>query len=137
MPQSLARMVSDFGLNAHQVHAVLFILVLGAVFLLRRAIVRLLSWAVKMLLTAAALVALVGGVVMAFRLGPTVGAIAAALAVLFVIVAGRFRRNAPERSAGGDSAYQDDVDRMRRDRQRREEERMRRVHAETNRRNPW
>ena len=134
----LTHLAAEIGLSPRQAAGAVFALTALCVFFVRRAIFRTLAWVIKVLFGVAFLAGIAGGVFLAYqRFGAMVGTGAAAVAVAFIFLAGRMGGGASGSSTGSGWASQDDDDRQRRDDQLREDERVRRVHDEAIRRNPW
>lgn len=111
----------------------------GAVslFLLRRLIFRSLAWVLTVIFCTALLAGMAGGVSLAYeRSGFLVGTAAVAVAVAFLFLASRMI-GPTENTSDADWISQDEESRQRREWQRRDDERNRRLHEELRRRNPW
>lgn len=134
----LTHLAAEVGLSPRQVAGAVLALAVIGVFLMRRVIYRAIAWFMRLLVGVAFLAGIAWGVLVAYqRFGAMVGTGAAAVAAAFIFLVSRVSSVPSGGSADSDWAAQDDEDRQRREWQLREDERMRQVHDEAIRRNPW
>ena len=132
--------LSKVGIPSQQLSGAIFVTAAVCVLLLRRVIFRAVVWVVKMVFCLVLLIVIVGGVILAYQyFGAMIGTGAIALAVAFIVLAGRSSPRPGKGTAYNDNywAEQQDVGRLQREHHYRENERIRHVHEDSRRRNPW
>lgn len=136
----LARVTLPAGISSEQLALALGLVVLMAIFFLRRPIFQLVKLLFKVVFTFAFLVAILSGMVLIYnRFGLLYAAGFIASSAALVFFGGRSRSGVGGSSDGHhrNDTGQEDIRRRNQEHQHREAERVRRVHEESIRRNRW